>query len=87
MKNMLDKLYNVVLNEKSYAFSDQDTEDIKKETTAYEELYDNLSEPLQKQFLRYLKFRDNDEKEEVAHAYKKGFQDAISLIMEALQSE
>ena len=87
MKNMLDKIFNIVLNEHSFSFSKIDLETGKEETNAYSELYDELSIESQNKLLHYLSLRGKRESEEVTSAYKQGFKDAIALIMEALLKE
>ena len=87
MKNILDKIFNIVLNERSFSFAKTDTETDVEETNAYSALYERLSQETQKEFLHYIALRGKRETEEVQAAYKQGFKDAISLIMETLMKD
>ena len=82
MEKIIEKLYELQLQEETSAFATENNSALKQEWLLYDYLYSDLKGDHHTAFQKYSNFCLERQQEELKIAYKNGFQTAIKLILE-----
>ena len=85
MEKMIEKFYELHLQEEQYPFGVIDKERMQKEYEAYYTLVDALSPCEKEQMLEYVNLNNERHKSELKAMYEYGFKMAINLILESVK--
>ena len=85
MNKIVEKFYELHLQEEQFPFGVVDKESMQKEYEAYCMLSQTLSPSMKNMLSEYVNLNDERHKAELKAMYKYGFKTAIQLIFESLK--
>ena len=85
MEKIIEKLYEIHLNEEQYPFGIVDKESIQKEYDLYFFLSQTLSGDDKEHFSEYANLNDERHKMELKAMYEYGFKTAVKLFLETIK--
>ena len=85
MDKVIEKLYNLHLEEEQFPFGVVDKESMEKEYDTYCMLAQTLPKFMKQQLSEYANLNDERHKRELQAAYEYGFKTAMKLILESVK--
>ena len=85
MEKMIEKFYQLHLQEEQFPFGITDREKMEKEYDAYIMLSQTLPKFMKEQLSEYVNLSDERHKAELQAAYEYGFKTAIKLMLESVK--
>ncbi len=85
MEKIIEKLFQLQLNNELFLVGACNKEDTDQECKLYSELYDMLPQENKNKFFQYVNLCGVRHTEELKIAYKNGFKTAIKMLLEALK--